>query len=199
MLIKTSITGKLNKKGLMKRYKAYRHLTAFSGFTLLELLVIIVLAGLIVTLAVPSTRDALTGDKLKTASRQIIGLERKLRVEAVRDQLDYILFLDLSNSAYWVVASDMTQEKQDEIKKRALHLPADVVITDIVDANNSKKSAGEFKIIFKKNNACSPAVIHLAYEENKMTIVINPFLGVTDIQNQYVDVPVSISGQSISR
>ena len=183
----------------MKRYKAYRHLTAFSGFTLLELLVIIVLAGLIVTLAVPSTRDALTGDKLKTASRQIIGLERKLRVEAVRDQLDYILCLDLSNSAYWVVASDMTQEKQDEIKKRALHLPTDVVITDIVDANNSKKSAGEFKIIFKKNNACSPAVIHLAYEENKMTIVINPFLGVTDIQNQYVDVPVSISGQSISR
>jgi len=189
----------LNKKGLMKRYKAYRHLAGFSGFTLLELLVIIVLAGLIVTLAVPSTRDSLTGDKLKTASRQIIGLERKLRVEAVRDQLDYILFLDLSNSAYWVVAADMTQEKQDEIKKRALHLPTDVVITDIVDANNSKKSSGEVKIVFKKNNACSPAVIHLAYEENKMTIVINPFLGVTDIQNQYVDVPVSVSGQSISR
>jgi prepilin-type N-terminal cleavage/methylation domain-containing protein len=180
---KTSITGKLNKR----------------GFTLLELLLVIALAAIILVLAVPSTRDVLTGDNLKKASRQIIGLERKLRVEAVRDQMDYILCLDMSNSAYWVVASDMTQEKQDEIKKRALHLPSDVVITDIVDANNGKKSSGEAKIIFKKNNVCSPAVIHLAYEEKSMTIVINPFLGVTDIHNQYVDVPLSVSGQTISR
>jgi len=183
----------------MNRCKKYRYLASFSGFTLLELLVIIVLAGLIVTLAVPSTRDVLTGDKLKKTSRQFIGLERKLRVEAVRDQLDYILCLDMSNSAYWVVASDMTSEKQDEIKKNARHLPADVVITDIVDANNKTKTTGEARINFGKNNICSPSVIHLAYEEDKMTIVVNPFLGVTDVYDKYVDVALNNSEQSNSR
>jgi len=44
----------------------------------------------VLVLAVPSTRDVLSGNKLKKASRQLIGLERKLRVEAVRDQVDYI-------------------------------------------------------------------------------------------------------------
>jgi hypothetical protein len=32
-----------------------------------------------------------------------------------------------------------------------------------------------------------------------MTIVINPFLGVTDIYDKYVDVSMAVSGQSNSR
>jgi general secretion pathway protein H len=180
MSIRTSITGNLNNR----------------GFTLVELLLVIALIGVVLVLAVPSTRDVLTGDKLKKASRQLIGLERKLRVEAVRDQVDYILCIDLPNSDYWITASDMTPEKQDEIKNRPQHLPADVVIADIVDENNKKKSAGEAKIVFKKNNICSPAIIHLSHEEDKMTIVINPFLGVTDIHDKYVDIPVGASEQS---
>jgi len=177
--IRTSITGKLSKK----------------GFTLLELLLVIALIGVILVLAVPSTRNTLTGDSLKKASRQLIGLERKLRTEAVRDQLDYILNIDLSDSSYWVIASDMTPEKQAEIKKSRRYFPADVVIMDIVDENNNKKSAGEVKIVFKKNNVCSPAIIHLSYKEDKMTIVVNPFLGVTDIYDQYMDIPINTFGQ----
>jgi prepilin-type N-terminal cleavage/methylation domain-containing protein len=213
----------------MKRYKAYRfvcphvpkrrfvpprvtfrllggqiarasgYFAGSSGFTLLELLIVIVLAGVIVALAVPSMRDTLTGDNLKKASRQFIGMERKLIGEAVRDQIDYILCLDLPNSAYWVVASNMTPEKQDEIKKHPQHLPSDVFILDIVGENNKKQSDGEVRIKFGKNNICSPAVIHLAHEEDRMTIVINPFLGVTEIYDKYVDVSVTSSGQSNSR
>ncbi len=199
VLIKTSITGKLNKQDSMKRYKAYRLFAGSSGFTLVELLVVIVLAGVILAFAVPSTRDILTGDSLKKASRQLIGMERKLRVEAVRDQMDYILCLDLPNSTYWVIASDMTPEKQDEIKKRPQHLPSGVVILDIVGENNKKQSKDEVRIKFSKKNICSPAVIHLAYEENRMTMVINPFLGVTDVYDKYVDISVTGSGQSNSR
>ena len=183
MSIKTSIIGKLNKQ----------------GFTLVELLLVIVLIGVVLVLAVPSMRDTLTGDKLQKASRQLIGIERKLRGEAVRDQIDYILCLNLQNSTYWVLASDMTPEKQDEIKKNPKHLPSDVAILDVVGENNKKQSADEARIKFGKNNICSPAVIHLAYKEDKMTIVINPFLGVMDIYDKYVDVSMSASTQSNSR
>jgi len=169
------------------------------GFTLIELMLVIVLAGVVLVLAVPSTRDVLTGDNLKKASRQLIAMERKLRVEAVRDQINYVLCIDLPNSSYWVITSDMTPEKQSEIKKRPQHLPSNVAVMDIVDENNKKKSDGEIRINFEKNNVCSPTVIHLAYKEDRMTIVINPFLGVTDIYDKYVDIPISGSGQYITR
>lgn len=157
-------------------------------------MLVIVLISIVLVLAVPSTRDAITGDKLKKASRQFIGLERKLRVDAVRDQTDYVLCIDLPNSAYWIITSDMTPEKQDEIKKNPKHLPDDVVIADVVGENNKKKSDGEARIVFGENNVCSPAVIHLSYKEDQMTIVINPFLGVTDVFDKYVEIPVNISG-----
>lgn len=183
MSIRTSITGKPNKK----------------GFTLVELLLVIALIGVVLVLAVPSTRDVLTGDKLRKASRQLIALERKLRVEAVRDQMEYILCIQLPDSVYWIITSDMTPEKTDEIKKNPKHLPADVVISDIVDESNKKTSVGETRIHFGKNNICSPAVIHLAQDERAMTIVINPFLGVTDMYDKYMDIPINSSQQYAPR
>jgi len=32
-----------------------------------------------------------------------------------------------------------------------------------------------------------------------MTIVINPFLGVTDIYDKYVDIPINASGEQVPR
>lgn len=87
----------------------------------------------------------------------------------------------------------MTEIKQAEIKKQALHLPEDVRIIDVVDEDNRKITAGEVKIVFKKDNICSPRVIHLAYKEDKMTIAMNPFMGVTDIYDQYVEIPFNTS------
>jgi prepilin-type N-terminal cleavage/methylation domain-containing protein len=208
--IKTSIVGKLNKKGFIPSQKAsdacreygvkvsanglmppsrlVKRPMSQTGFTLIELMLVIMVVGVILFLAVPAIRDVLTTDKLKKASRQVIGLERQLRVDAVRDQLDYILNIDLPSSSFWVTTPDMTPEKLDEVKKNSKHLPEGVTIADIVDADNKKLSDGEIKIKFGKSNACQPAVIHLADKENKMTLVINPFLGIIGIYDKYVDV-----------
>jgi len=113
-------------------------------------MLVIVLISIVLVLAVPSTRDAITGDKLKKASRQFIGLERKLRVDAVRDQTDYVLCIDLPNSAYWIITSDMTPEKQDEIKKNPKHLPDDVVIADVVGENNKRNPTAKQGLFSEK-------------------------------------------------
>lgn len=159
-------------------------------------MLVIMVIGVILFLSVPTTRDVLTTDKLKSVSRQLIGLERKLRVDAVRDQIDYTLNLDLPASTFWVTISGMTPEGQDEVKKNAQHLPEGVTISDIVTDHNKKQADEIVKIKFQKNNTCMPAVIHLAYEENRMTLVINPFLGITGVYDKYIEVALEDSGSS---
>jgi len=153
-----------------------------------EVLVIIVLVGVILVLAVPTTREALGGDDLKKASRQLIGLERKLRADAVREQIDYLLCLDLPTSTYWIITADMTAEKEHEVKKTSTRkLASHVEMMDVVLGDDRKISQGEVRIRFGKNGVCPPMVVHLAQEDKKMTLVVNPFLGITGIYEEYVD------------
>jgi len=171
-LMRISITGKSNNR----------------GFTLIELIVVIALIGIILGLATPVTRNFFTGDNLKKAARELIGLDRKLRTEAVREQTDYILCLDLPTSSYWIETADMTEEKAHEMKKSAKRLPAGVVISAVMMEEGRKITEGELRIRFGKNNISPPMVINLGRGEEHMTIVVNPYLGVTGVYDEYVDV-----------
>ncbi len=168
----------------------FRQLTKNAGFTLIELLIVIALIGVTLALAVPTTREALTVNSLKKASRLLIGLERQLRAEAVRDQADYILVLNIPEVSYHVITADMTPEKLLEVEKRAKKLPDGVAIQDIVKQNNEKITEGKVEIKFGKNNISPPLVVHLAEEEDRMTLVVNPFLGVTAVYDHYADISV---------
>ncbi|MRR15791.1 MAG: prepilin-type N-terminal cleavage/methylation domain-containing protein [Deltaproteobacteria bacterium] len=172
----------------MKRTAAYGPFTEPSGFTLVELLIVIALSGVILALAVPTTRDALTVNSLKKASRQLIGLTRQLRTDAVRDQTDYILVVTIPDARYYVITPDMTPEKLLEVEKQARQLSGGVSILDIVREKNEKITEGKVRVQFGKNNVGPPLVIHLAHEEDRMTLVMNPFLGVTAAYESYRDI-----------
>jgi general secretion pathway protein H len=157
------------------------------GYTLIELVVVMLLIGLMLFLAVPRIRHTLIDDSLKSAVRHITGVAKALRYEAVREQVDYVLHLDLNNNAVWTYSTDMTPEKRSERQKNAFKFPMDVKIADIYRIGKEKQNDGDATITFFKRGYVQPTVVHLAKGDRAFTMVFQPFLSAVEHYDQYVD------------
>ena len=151
------------------------------GFTLIELSVVVFLIGLMLLIAVPKVRDTMLSDDLKKAVNHLTGTARELRSNAIRNQVDYILRLDIDNGLIWAHSADMTPEAREEMKKRAFKLPEKVKILDVYLFGKEKIIDGEALIRFSRKDYMHPAVVRLAQEERRFTLVFEPFLRNTTI------------------
>ena len=157
------------------------------GYTLIELAVVVLLAGLMLMLAVPRVRDTLLNDDLKAAARLLLGSARELRNESVREQTDIILHIDLGQSAFWSYPADTTAEKQAELRKDAKRLPTGIRVMDFRHAGETKKAEGEAFIRFFRQGYVTPTVVRLAKDDRTFTLVFNPFLPTVTVYEKPVD------------
>jgi prepilin-type N-terminal cleavage/methylation domain-containing protein len=164
------------------------------GYTLVELVVVIFLMGVMLFLAVPSMRNVFLGDPLQTAARKLVGITRDMRVDAVREQVNYVLHFDLNRNGFWTYTADMTPEKKDERRQGAVLFPEGIRITDIYHVGGAKKSEGELMTIFYKNGVVQPTVIHLGRESQALTVIVEPFLHKIRILDRYVEFPGDMNG-----
>jgi general secretion pathway protein H len=159
-----------------------------NGYTLIELAVVVFLMGLMLTIAVPKVRETLLNDSLKSTVRRMVGVVRELRGDAVREQIDYALHLDLNNNAFWIYSLDMTPEKLDEIKKNAFRFPEGVKIADVSQMGMEKKIDGEVDVKIFKQGYIQPTVIHLKKDDRNFTLVFSPFLSSIKVTDKYADI-----------
>jgi general secretion pathway protein H len=157
------------------------------GYTLIEITVVLVLVGIMLGIAIPKVRDVLSSDRLNKTARLLIGMSRELRNDAVREQVDYELHVDLERQRFWKYSADTAAEKRDEVKRRAMTLPDGILIKDIQIYGEGKKTKGETVIRFFKKGYMQPAVVHLAFEGRSMTLLFNPFIANVKTYNDYVD------------
>ena len=157
------------------------------GYTLIELSVVILLIGVTLLIAVPRVRDTLLNDDLKATTRQLVGAARELRNKAVREQLDYVLHLDLNQPGFWTYSADTTAEKRAEIRKDAIRFPEGIRIADVRHPEEVRKTEGEALIRFFREGYMEPTVVHLVKDDRAFTLVFNPFLHAVSVYEKYVD------------
>lgn len=157
------------------------------GYTLIELSVVVLLAGMMLLIAVPRIRDAVLSDGLKTATRKLVGASRELRNEAIREQVDYLLHLDFSHPGFWTYSADTTPEKLSEIRRQPTSFAKDVAIEDFSRPGEEKKTEGEVEIRFHRQGYVDPAVIHLKKDDRVFTVIFHPFLDTVTVYEEYVD------------
>ena len=160
------------------------------GFTLIEILVVMVILGGILFIAVPKFRD-LTDVNIKSASRNLSGTIKYLYNESIFKKNIYKLAFDLDNNEYWV---EFMQDNQfvvstDPVLKRK-KLPDGVSFEDIFTERTQEKinSGDEVFILFLPNGFVDYAVIHISGSGgDDYTIETKPYTGGTKVYDQYFD------------
>jgi prepilin-type N-terminal cleavage/methylation domain-containing protein len=157
------------------------------GFTLIELVVVLVLLGLMLGLTVPKFRQSLLNDSLDTAALRLIGLIQDLREKAISEQVGYVLHIDIRANTIWAFANTASEEEQAAARERAYSLPADVSIEDIWSLS-SGKLYDEAVIHFSRKGYIEQAMIHMESEDGRqVSLELTPFLGSIVTHEGYVD------------
>lgn len=153
------------------------------GFTLLELIVVMVLLSIMTAFAVPGIRTALFSDQLKATARQLIGLVNEIGQTARSNQQEYFLIFDSQSQAFRMQAS---KSEEDEQKRKAVHVPEGIRVVDFTSAHGGTDSAGALSIRFSKKGYVDKTLIHLSDEDGReLTLALSPFLGVARLYDSY--------------
>ncbi|MBW1817302.1 MAG: hypothetical protein JRJ60_09085 [Deltaproteobacteria bacterium] len=156
-----------------------------SGYTFIELCVVLVLAGLMVVLAVPRFNAALFTDDLKTSVRKLVATIKVLKNEAVRERVVYRLHLDMTSNRVWYDSELMDRDEAPE--RNAARLPEGIHILDVHCVGGEKTAGGESVIHIDPKGYVQPAVIHVGSDRGEVyTLVLTPFLEKIGILEGYV-------------
>jgi len=158
-----------------------------AGYTLIELIVVLILLGLMFGLTVPRFRQALVSDSLDAAALRFIGLVQNLRERAISEQVAYVLHIDIRARKIWSFASSASEEEQEIARERAYELPADVRIEDIWSWSSGKLYE-EATIRFSRKGYVQQSMIHLQAEDGRrVSLELTPFVGSIKTHEGYVD------------
>ncbi|GAB4334379.1 MAG: hypothetical protein Kow0089_03580 [Desulfobulbaceae bacterium] len=160
------------------------------GFTMVELLVVMLLISLVTAFSIPRIRTGLFSDELKTASRKLVGFLTGVSQDAVRSHRAYELTFDLDKglvTAMPVGSVVFADDKDQKDPRRKLSLPDGVRIVDVDTAHGGKDEEGGAALYFSDKGYVDKTAIHLRAEDGReMTLVLSPFMGVVRVLDSYV-------------
>ncbi len=158
-----------------------------SGFTLLELLVVMALAAMMISFAVPNIRSALYTDPLKSTARRLTGLVAEAGQDAVATHTPRLLVYDAAKRTFRLETAAGENGDSGKASSR-LAVPEAVQVTDIMSVHGGTRSSGRMEIRFSSQGYVDKTLIHLRDDDGReMTLVLSPFLGVSRILAGYLD------------
>jgi len=176
------------------------------GFTLLEMMVVIIIIGTIMAIAIPRMNDMFEVN-LKSAIRKLGGAIQYAFNESVIKQTPLRLNFDLVQQEYWIsylsvsgetgefleIPSDLVQRQQ---------LPDGVSFMDVITPHDiEKKTEGDVFINFYPTGFAEKGVIHMTSNDGRQfTLLVKSLTGDITVYDRYIDfvdlVPGAGSGSS---
>ena len=158
-----------------------------SGFTLIELTVVIFLISMMLFLSIPKLHGNLLANENRKASLWILQRVQALKQRAVIDQKDYTLHIDMDSDRLWTSDKPMSEDTFDQEKKDEHVLPENLTIRDVEFIHSGRTSLGVADVSFYKEGYSDKAMIHLEDDDSQLlSLLIEPFLPRVKLYEEYI-------------
>lgn len=161
------------------------------GFTLLELMVVLLILGIFLSVVTLRIKNIFVGGDLQLAARMIISRIQTLRGQAAYTRSIQMMGLDMDHNTINVIRSLKDTSgpvRAEQVAPEPTALPAGVRLEDVVVQGQGKIQTGEARIRFFANGVTQRALIHLRSEAgNAMTMEVNPLTGQVRLYDRYID------------
>lgn len=158
------------------------------GFTLIEITVVISLIALLIVSSLPQLSGFLAANNRNKAVRWMIAQRAALKTKAVKDQIRYVLRVDISGNR--IMAMPMSGEPGSEgaippvtdaalaaVKaQKTFVCGGDLDIVDVEFPEVETDASRTADIVFYEKGYCDQAVIHMNDGGDRFSIYIEPFL-----------------------
>ena len=158
---------------------ASRGVLLAAGFTLLELIVVILLLSILLGFAIPAFQAGNVGGSPDSVARELAHAVKKLKIAALNRQSIHRLHLDLNQNRIWVTHEEKTAPDDEAAPPRQSEriLPGDIRIAQVRFADDREVRSGTAEIAFYPQGYSDRAVIRLT-DDGDMTIdlIVEAFL-----------------------
>jgi prepilin-type N-terminal cleavage/methylation domain-containing protein len=159
-----------------------------SGFTLLELLIVMLLVAIVFSVTIPRLDGSLMQDPKKKTIRWMVNAAGELRAMAVEKQKEYALVIDLSANRMWFIHADMDEEALSAASQKGFTMPGAINIVDIQFPNRDRVTAGQTEIVFYPGDYSDYAVINLQDAgAQRFAFKIEPLLPKVRVVDQWLE------------
>lgn len=136
------------------------------GFTLIELIVVLVILGVVVRVALPRLEGAFSDRYLRSSARRLVGMIRWTQSQAALGGREYWLYYDLDKGEYWMAGKGEENLEGAEGKRRR-HLLEGVRFQHIITRSQGRVSGGIASSWFSPQGWVEGTSIHLQNEKGE--------------------------------
>ncbi len=157
-----------------------------TGFTIIELVIVMVIAGVLLFFALPTFQDVHFFSDPENALGKTVQLIDSLKKKAVTDNKDYVMHVDIAAGLIWVSNDAMDQETMKIARENGIRFSGDTRVLDVEFPGAMPLAADDVQIRFRRQGYSDMALIHLEGEANDVTLRIEPFLSRVELENRSV-------------
>ena len=134
------------------------------GFTMIELLLVVVIIGIAIGVTMPSMVSSIQGQRLKSAARTMVTVARYARSMAVLKQTDLTLSFNLATGQIDLTSTNVTLP-------RFTRMIEGVNVASVKVEGRDDATEGFCAVNFKRNGLCQPFTVKIIDRRGNYVVV----------------------------